>query len=244
MSFTAQNIMTSVAYRAHKDITMAESDDDTDVKEAVKQAILYIQMADDWQAHRKVFTLSTTTTPALTASTYNYAIRTLLSDFRKLDGDSVRYGTHPIEYRESAAQIDRDLGPQWKDGSEDGNPDYCTLLGNDLWLAPNLSSSWISSYGANGVRGYYWATEDVTSVDATTGLTTWEDATLLMPHDFYMELVSVALIFLLQTEDDDNFRMLLQQWEQVGLTRLRGYDEAPKTNEPVRSPRWARGRIA
>jgi len=235
MSFSGQDIMGSVAVRAHKDISTAGSDDDLDTKEWVKQAILHVQKADDFRCHKAAFSLTTATTPALTAGTYAYALRTLLSDYRKLQGDSLRYGTHGIGWCEGPEAIDETLGPEWKDGTESGAPDYATIVGNNLWLGPNPSASWITDYGVAGVRGYYFRGEDVTSAN-------WEDADLLFGDDFYTEVVEVSLIYALQTEDDSTFQTLLQQWEAVGLTRLRGYDEVPLGNEPVRAPRWARRR--
>jgi len=237
MAFTGQDIMGSVAVRAHKDVSTAGSDDDSDVKEWTKQAILHVQKADDWRCHKAAWSLTTATTPALAAGTYAYNLRTLLSNFRKLQGDSVRYGAHRVEWKETPEQIDRTLGPAWKDGTESGGPDLCTMMGPNLWLAPNPSASWIADYGTAGVAGYYYAGEDVTSAD-------WEDVDLLFPDDFYIDLVNVAMIYALQTEDDSAFQVLLSQWEQAGLTRLRGYDDVPLGREPVRVPRWARGRIA
>jgi len=230
MSFTGQNIMTSAAARAHKDLT--DTDADTDVKEWVKQAILYLQKIDDFQCHKTTFALTTASTPALTALTYAYNMRTLVTRFRKLAGNSVRVGSHMIEWMESPEDIDAELGQDWKDGSQSGVPDYCTLVSHNLWLAPAPSSSFVTTYtgSTSGVRGYCYVGEDVTT-------TNWEDVALLFSDDFYMDLVDLALIFATQVEDDDNFRTLLQQWEQAGLNRVRGYDEVPLTNERIKGPR-------
>jgi hypothetical protein len=241
MSFTAQEVMASIAVRAHKDISTAGSDDDLDVKEWVKQAIRHIQKADDWRCQKINFSLTTATTPALTAGTYAYALPTLIPRYRKLLGNSVRYGGHGLDWKENSEDIDDALGPQWKDGSKSGSPGCVTVVGNDLWVAPNPSDAFITANGATGISGYCYTGEDVASTTAGGDAADWEDVALRFPDDFYMEVVDVAMIFALQTEDDSDFQTLLNQWERIGLTRLRGYDEVPLTDEQVPLPIWARG---
>lgn len=236
MSFTGQDVMNSVANRGHKAITTPGSDDEIEVKEWVKQAIRYVQKADDWSCHKDDWSITTSTTPALTAGTYKYNMVTLKSDFRKLQGDSVRFARSPVSWYETPEDLDRKFGPDWKDGSETGVPRACSYMGNQLILTPNPSQDWIDQ-NSGGLHGYYYKSEDVTSAD-------WEDSALLMFEDFFMDVVDVALIFALQTEDDSNFQKLLNDWEQVGLTRLRGYDPVPLSDEQLRAPAWARRRIA
>lgn len=239
MSFTAQNIMDSVANRAHKVINTQGSDDELEVREWVKQAILYLQGVEDWRSHKDDFSITTSTTPALVAETYKYAMRTLLTLFRKLQGDSVRYARIFLAWKETPEDIDRALGPNWKDADQSGVPRCVTMMKNNLILAPKPSQSWIDAQGAAGLHGYCYLGDDVFT---TTEGSEWWDQTLLFDQDLYMPLVNVSLIFATQTDDDSNFQTLLQNWEQNELTRLRGYDDVPMSEEQLKAPGWARRR--
>lgn len=239
MSFNAQNIMDSVANRAHKIIVTQDSDDELEVREWVKQSILYLQAVEDWRSHKDDFSITTSTTPALAADTAKYAMRTLKTYFRKLQGDSVRYGRVFLEWMETPEDIDRALGPNWKDAGKSGVPRVCTMMKNNLVIAPQPSQSWIDAHGAAGIHGYYYLGDDVFT--ETQG-SEWWDVTLLFDQDLFMPLVNVSLIFATQTDDDTNFQTLLTNWEQNELTRLRGYDDVPLSEEQVRTPSWARRR--
>ena len=232
---TPTQIKTAVALRAQKDISQSGSDDDDDVKSAVISAIRHItgSCGQDWPCQKKEFTLSSSTTPALTAGTYAYAMRTLLSDFRKPQSDSIRYGNTLLEWVDQIEEIDRRLGPQWKDSSaSNGTPRYVTMLNNNLILAGKPSSSFVS----NEVKGYYYAREALSTSDSATWLTT----DLMLYEDLFFFVVELSLVFLLQQEDDSNFTALLQVWEQKHLVELRGYDESPHSDERLEAPLWGR----
>lgn len=236
---TIAELKTALAWRAHKDISTANSDDDVEVELAVTTAIRYVSDVEDWECHKGLFTLTSSTTPALAGGTYEYALPTLVVDFRKLQGDSVRYGNNLLEWVSSMEEIDRRIGPAWKDGGSDGTPSMVTFRARNLVLAVPPSADWVTANGSSGVQGYYYVQEKIEDRSGDTADDFLAEE-LLFPEGFFEEILEVALIMMMQVEDDSNYLSMLQIWNQRGLTRLRGYDEVPLTNEPVRMPQWAR----
>ena len=200
------------------------SDDYADVLRWVKMAIRYVQDAGDWQAHKAAWTLTAATSPALTAGTYEYAMRTLKSDFRKIVADSVRYANQPLSWKSTIEELDRSItnGPSWKDSATaNGTPRYATLMGNNLILAPKPSADFITTNAT--VYGYYYRKEAMTSTSAT----------LLFSEGFYRFLVDVAMLYADRQEDQRGLTLALQMWRQEHLPLLRGYDETPASDESL-----------
>ena len=226
---TPAQLKVTVAYRAHKVLTSAgTSRDDLKVNEWVKSAIRYIQECEDWSCHRDFWSLTASTTPALAAGTAAYNLGTLKSDFRKLVGDSVRYGRQEIEYEDDMAEMARRLGRDWRDsGVANGVPKLCCLMGKTLYIGPKPSQSFITQYSS--IEGEYFVTEDISSASwLTTSLRFWED--------FYNYLVDVAMIFADYENDESQLNTALSQWNGVELTRLRGFDPAPVSKDQLADP--------
>lgn len=232
---TLWDIMQPVARRAHKVIAAADatSDDYLDVLAWVQEAVRYLTKVNNWECHKAEWELTTATTPALTAGTYSYALRTLKSDYRLLQGDAVYYADYRLEFYAEIAEVDRRLGgPRWKRAAgASGVPLYASLLGNSLVLAPKPSAAFVSQYGTDGLYGYYWRSEAVSDVSAT----------LFLYDDFFPDLVEVSLIFGLQQEDDAESRTQLNLWESKRLPLLRGHDPAPMSDDQVDTAAFALG---
>ena len=228
---TIAELMDDVAALSHRSniystgTTLAPgSDDYADVLRWVKLAIRYVQDAGDWQCHKEAWALTASTTPALTAGTYEYAMRTLKSAFRKIVADSVRYANQPLIWKPTIEELDRSIsnGPSWKDAATaNGTPSFVTMMGNNLILAPKLSAGFITTNSS--VQGYYFKKESVSDTSAT----------LLFPEGFYRFLVEVAMLYADRQEDQRGLGLALQMWRQEHLPLLRGYDETPASDESL-----------
>ena len=227
---TLLEIMDPVSRRSHLGIDDENSDDYADVLAAVRLAVRYLQRVNDWDCHKDDWSLTASTSPALTAGTYKYDMRTLKTDFRKLQAGAVYWGDNSsrMEFHEQVEEIDRVMGPQWKRTSaNNGNPVLAAMMGQQLILAPKPSQAWITANAE--IYGYYYKAESLTTVGAT----------LLFYEDFFEPLTEISLIYLLQQEDDADFRSLLQHWEQSRLQEMRGYDPSPQSTQQVAVPPWA-----
>jgi hypothetical protein len=227
---TLLEIMDPVSRRAHMSIEDDGSDYYADVLAAVRLAVRYLQGVNDWSCHKAMWSLTASTTPALTAGTYEYAMRTLNSDFRKIQADAIHWGNNgtPLFFYDEIEEFGRRIGPEWKrSATANGSPELATMMGQSLVIGPKPSQAWITINGE--IHGYYYRAESLTTVGAT----------LLMYEDFFEALVEVALIYLLNQEDDSDFRALLQHWEQSRLQELRGYEPSPQSTEQVSTTAWA-----
>lgn len=226
---TPAQLKTTIAYRAHKVLTSAgTARDDLKVNEWLKSAIRYVQECEDWSCHRAFWSLTANTTPALTAGTAGYSLSALKTDFRKLIGDSVRYGRQEIEYEEDFAEMGRRLGRDWRDSATaNGVPKLCCLLGKTLYIGPKPSASFIAQY--TSVEGEYLVAEDISSAN-------WLTSTLLFWEDFYNYLVDVAMIYADYENDESQLTVALSQWNQVDLVKLRGFDPAPTSKDQLADP--------
>lgn len=227
---TPAQLKTTVAYRSHRVLTTAGTDeDDLKVNEWVKSAIRYLQNCEDWSCHKGFWSLTAATTPALVAGTYSYTLLTLKTDFRKLVGDSVRYGRQEIEYEEDFSEMNRKLGRDWRDSAtSNGVPRLCNLVGKTLYIGPKPSQSFITTYSS--IEGEYFKMEDISSAS-------WLTTELLFWEDFYNYLVDVAMIFADYENDEGHLVTALQQWNNTQLTELRGFDPAPVSRDQLESPR-------
>ena len=227
---TITDLLTSVGYQAHRSSGIADavSDDYLDAKRWVERAIRFMQTVNDWTCHKAEFELNTTDAPALTAGTYLYNMRTRYSDFRKIQGDSLHYGSRGLAWIDEIEEVDRHLGRQWRlSATANGTPSIVTRMGNDLVIGRKPSAEFLTANP--GIYGYYYKNEDL---DAVT-------TDLLFDEDFYEPLVDVAMIFALQQQDDAEFRTQLDYWTRQRLPEVRGYDPSPHSDEPIATVDWA-----
>lgn len=239
---TPAELKTDVALRVHKDISTADTDDDQDVESWVLQSIRHISgsVGQDWECQKKEWTLSSASTPALTGNTYAYSLRTLFGTaglkYRKLQSDAIRYGGTMLEYVDEMEEIDRRLGPAWKDVADGGSPRYASVMGNNLILAPVPGTSFAAQ---KTIAGYYYAEEKLEDADGDTA-GDWKNEELMLFDDLRFFVVELAVVFGLQQEDDSNYGRALDTWERKHMTELRGYDQSPHSNEQLEGPLWAR----
>ena len=106
---------------------------------------------------------------ALSDGTFEYAFSANLNpagaasnDIFRLDTKSFRYGGWNTYLAwERAERIDANLGPDWKDDSDDTNtPEYVTRFGNNIWIAQKPGASFVADYPH--LHFYYWRSEPST----------------------------------------------------------------------------------
>ena len=186
MSFSLTDLLDPIARRGHKEIGDVTSDDYADALSWAKSACRIAQRLDNWKCHKDDFAISSATTPALTEGVYKYDLRTLLTDIRKIDGDSIRVGDVPLRWKDEIAEIDRILGPGWKDAAAaDSTPQLASHLGHNLILAPKVGATFAAT---KTVAGYYYKAESFADVDAA----------LLFYDDFFEYIVEIALLHAMQ----------------------------------------------
>jgi len=234
MAFAPSDVRSHVGGRVHKDVSSSTGDDYTDVTLWIVQAARYLQRVNDWTCHKEEFSLT------LTASTYIYPFSSAvwssaaLTRPRKIQGDSIRpIGTNNnLRWVDEIEEIGRLLGGQWRDSATgDVVPKYATSRSNSLIVAGKPSAAFIADFAT--LEGYYFQSEQL-----DTSSTDWETTDFAFHEDFFMDLVDLSVTFGLQQEDESEFRTMLQQWNQVRLPELRGYDETPHSDEQLETVGW------
>ena len=229
MSITVTDLKTVVAAQAHKVLSL--TDHDTAVESWVLRAIRYAQRFD-FECWRQEFSLT------LTALTYVYPYASAiwpaaaLTRPLRLDGDSLEYGDNSsLAFQQSATFLDNALGgPAWKRSATGGTPQYFTERAQSLIIGARPSTEFVADHPL--LYGYYYRGE----VLSGSG---FEDLDLAMYDDFYEHIVTLALVFALQQEDDTTFQTQLQYWLQHDLPLMRGYDHIIEEDEEVPAPEWA-----
>jgi hypothetical protein len=228
MAFKGSDIRSAVSDRVHKNIDQTGTRAYTQATRWIQQGVRYLQGVNDWACHKNEFSLT------LANDDYDYAFSAsswptaALTRPRKLQGDSIRYGSHFLEWKDQVEEIDRLLGPQWKDSATtSATPRYATTYANQLVIAPKPSSAFVTANSL--LNGYFFQGEDVTS-------TNWEDSDLVFYEDLFMPLVDICNIFGMHQEDESALNIMLQRWERLELPNVRGYDFVLHSDEPIEVP--------
>jgi len=225
MAFAIDDISPHVAEELHKETSLP--DEATTVNRWIFRAIRAIQRLY-FECWKEELSLS------LTAGTYRYPYTSaiwggaaLVRPLR-IDGNSFRYGSNPLSWRESIGRLDRVLGgPEWKDtASTGGTPRWVTEMAQCIIIGVKPDSDFVSDNPTLG--GYYFRGEDLsdTSVD------------LKMYDDLQDYVIDLAKTIGAHQEDDNALGLLVSQWVQKHEPDMRAYDHAPREEEPIQPPSW------
>ena len=222
-------LLDQIGRRAH--LSKDKAAERGDLEAAAREGIETVEGEDAWNWQRSAQTLT------LAANTYEYAWPDALVRFEAL---SFHYGGSGLRYVRRPENIDEKLGANWRtDSSRAGTPRYFAEFGRAFWLGPTPSAAFVAANPTVHYWGYVSDLETVDGIDDTATFDQQDATELLLPRRALSCCVQAALPAILHQTDDTDWARMDQRFQRT-LQRLRGYNEAVRSEAYLERPDFGR----
>ena len=213
-TITVDEAKEHIADQLNMDLT--DSEDDSSVQNWLEEAVEVFATIDDFWFWEKVVTL------ILVADQQDYEFP---SDYSgRVKGDSFAMSNTPIAWMDTREEMDRALGPKWRDGSTTGAVRAVTQMNDSFYLGYTPDSAFVAAHPT--ISYVYYRNVDYSSGSNSLG----------MPRSLRPHLVKLACIMGAYEEEERERARLWQEFWQRDVVHIRGIDWSVMSSETIKRP--------